>query len=109
MASSEAGLITLLINHSPWSQHTYTILDNISSRGSHSAKLIQQGLSQLDDELSQLLVKNNIQIAVPTGILPAPEAEPDSTKSVDSVPTAAAGAYLAEPRSIDRVSELSGP
>lgn len=86
---------SLLIDHSPWSQRAYTILDDMSSRGSRSAKLFHQELSQLDDELSQLLVKDNIQMTTPTGVLPAPEAGPSGTESVDSVPTAAAGAYLA--------------
>jgi hypothetical protein len=84
----------LLIDHSPWSQRAYTILDDMSSRGSRSANLIRQELNQLDDELSQLLTKDSIPMAVPTGTLPAPDTGPGGTESVDSVPTAAAGGYL---------------
>lgn len=100
---------SLLMDHSPWSQRAYTILDDMSSRGSRSAKLVRQELNQLDDELSQLLTKDNIPMEVATGALPAPEAGPSGTESVDSVPAAAAGGYLASDitESIGQHYELS--
>lgn len=85
---------SLLIDHSPWSQRAYTILDDMSTRGSRSARLIQSELKQLDDELSQLLAKDGAPMAVPTGTLSTPQAG-GGADSVESVPIAAPVSYLA--------------
>lgn len=50
---------SLLRDHSPWSQRAYAILGEMSIRGNLSARLIRSELKQLDDELTQLAMKEN--------------------------------------------------
>lgn len=85
---------SLLIDHSPWSQRAYTILDDMSSRGNRSANLIQLEFKQLDGELSQVLAKDSVPMAVPTGTVSTPQGG-GGADSVDSVPIAVPGSYLA--------------
>ncbi|KAJ5231277.1 fungal-specific transcription factor domain-containing protein [Penicillium citrinum] len=51
---------SILRDHTPWSKRAYAILENMSSRGNISARLIQKELRQLDDELAQLMVGSNL-------------------------------------------------
>ena len=63
---------SLLQDHSPWSQRAYTILDDMSLRGNLSARLIRSELKQLDDELAQVLTKDNMAMALSTNTLCRP-------------------------------------
>lgn len=60
---------SLLSDHSPWSQRAYVILDDMSSRGNLSARLIGSELKQLDVELSQILPKGSMEIGIPVSTL----------------------------------------
>lgn len=60
---------SLLSDHSPWSQRAYVILDDMSSRGNLSARLIGSELKQLDVELSQILLKGSMEIGIPVSTL----------------------------------------
>lgn len=97
---------SLVNDHSPWSQRAYIILDDMSARGNRSSRLIQSELKQLDHELSQLLSKDDLSLAVPAGVVSTSQG---GDGSVDSVPTAAPGAYLAQntPESFGQHYELS--
>ncbi|KAH8424884.1 fungal specific transcription factor domain-containing protein [Aspergillus melleus] len=55
---------SLLPDHTPWSHRAYTILDEMSTRGNRSARLIQSELKQLDVELAELLSGGNTNPAM---------------------------------------------
>lgn len=77
---------SLLQDHSPWSQRAYAILDEMSIRGNLSAKLVRSELKQLDDELTQLLMRPNMGITLPTTPLYDPVRGTNSAGIVPPVP-----------------------
>ncbi|KAJ5698667.1 hypothetical protein N7462_000672 [Penicillium macrosclerotiorum] len=82
--------LSILHDHSHWSQRAYAILEYMNVRGNLSAGLIQSELKQLDNELAQLLVKGNMAMTVSTTPIREPE---QGSKPVGNIvpPVALAG------------------
>ncbi|PLB47658.1 hypothetical protein P170DRAFT_409875 [Aspergillus steynii IBT 23096] len=54
---------SILPDHSPWTHRAYAILEDMSSRGNISARLIRSELRQLEGELAELLSGQNVNPA----------------------------------------------
>ncbi|KAL1846922.1 hypothetical protein Plec18170_008890 [Paecilomyces lecythidis] len=82
--------ISVLQDHSPWSQRAYVIFDDMAVHGNLSARLVKSELKQLDDELAQLLMKGNAAMSLSTSTLCRPEHGSDF---VDVINPVASGVY----------------